>query len=101
MDPRKFNTPTATVGEHLSDFMEDYGIKAPTLAKRLGVGRSRLQRLMEGTRCDGDMALRLARAFGTTPEYWLNLQAMHDLSSAMVANGTAIEQAVAPLEQAS
>ncbi|WP_421790120.1 HigA family addiction module antitoxin [Hyphobacterium sp.] len=101
MEPQKFKQPTATVGEHLADFMEDYGIKAPTLAKRLDVGRSRLQRLMEGARCDGDMALRLARAFETTPEYWLNLQALRDLSEAMVTKGQTISQTVQPLREAS
>lgn len=91
-----FMHPTSTVGEHLAEFMEEMQIKAPTLAKRLAVPRSRIVRLIEGARCDGDMALRLARFFGTTPQYWINLQALRDLSKAQVTSGAAIEQTVTP-----
>ncbi len=63
--------------------MPGYGVKAPTLAKRLGVTRSRLQRLLEETApANADMALRLARVFGTTPEFWMNLQIHRDLALA-------------------
>ncbi|WP_304075442.1 HigA family addiction module antitoxin [Maricaulis maris] len=93
--------PTATVGEHLrEDFLPDYGIKAPTLAKSLGVPRSRVVRLLEGARCDGDMALRLGRLFGTSPQSWLNLQALHDLSTAQALAGAEIEASITPLEAA-
>lgn len=96
-----FHAPTETVGEHLKqDFMPDYGIKAPTLAKRLGVPRSRVVRLLNGAACDGDMAIRLGRLFGTTPEFWLNLQLMHDLSRTQIERGSAIEAEVEPLKVA-
>jgi addiction module HigA family antidote len=96
MTQTAFTRPTATVGEHLQDFMSETELKAPTLAKRLHVGRSRLQRLLEGARCDADMALRLARFFGTTPQYWMNLQALRDLSTAQVEAGETIQQKVVP-----
>lgn len=95
-----FTRQTSSVGEHLQDFMSEMGLKAPTLAKRLHVGRSRLQRLLEGARCDADMALRLARFFGTTPQYWMNLQALHDLSTAQVEAGDTIQRDIVPFHTA-
>jgi addiction module HigA family antidote len=91
-----FKTATHTVGDHLTDFMDELGIKAPTLAKHLAVPRSRIVRLIDGARRDGDMALRLARHFGTTPQYWINLQALRDLSEAQVNHGAAITEAITP-----
>ncbi|MCW5723909.1 MAG: HigA family addiction module antidote protein [Maricaulaceae bacterium] len=97
----KFLAPTETVGEHLKkDFMPEYGVKAPTLARKLGVPRARLVRLLNGAACDGDMAIRLARAFGTTPEFWLNIQMLHDLSRTQAERGAAIEAQVEPLAAA-
>lgn len=93
----QFAAPLEPVGAHVTDFMEEYAIRAPTLAKRLNVSRSRLQRLLEGARCDGDMAVRLSRAFGTTPEYWLNLQSLYDLSLIDKDTASAIEREVVPL----
>jgi len=96
----EFTNPTHTVGEHLSEFMEELDIKAPTLAKKLSVPRSRIVRLIEGARCDGDMALRLSRFFGTTPQYWINMQALRDLSEAQCSVGSSIEAAITPLDAA-
>ncbi len=99
--PRTFHVPADTVGQHLKeDFMPEYGIKAPTLARKLGVPRARVVRLLEGAACDGDMALRLARVFGTTPEFWLNLQMLRDLSLAQVERGAVIEAEATPLQMA-
>jgi len=99
MTDRIFQRVTTSVGENVADFMLEYGIKAPTLAKMLGVSRSRLQRLLEGARCDGDMALRLSRVFPpTSAQYWLNMQATHELSSAQVEFWTKIQEETTPLE---
>jgi plasmid maintenance system antidote protein VapI len=43
-----------------------------------------------------DTAIRLARYFGTSPEFWLNLQSAYDLSCAIADHGTAIERDVHP-----
>lgn len=97
----QFTRPTPSVGEHLrEDYLPEIGIKAPTLAKRLGVPRSRIVRLLDGARCDADMALRLARFFGTTPDFWMNMQAKHELSSALFDVGDAIAREVEPLQAA-
>lgn len=90
-----------TVGDHLrEDYLPEYGLKAPTIAKKLGVGRQRVVRLLEGARCDADMALRLARFFGTTPEFWMGLQAQYELDVARANMGPAIEEQVQPVEAA-
>ena len=90
-----------SVGDHLrEDYLPDYGLKAPTFAKRLGIGRQRAVRLLNGARCDGEMALRLARLFGTSPQYWLNLQANYDLEMARTEAGSEIDAVVVPLEAA-
>ena len=93
--------PAPSIGEHLKlDYMPDYNIKAPTLAKRLGVNRQRVQRLLDGARCDADMAIRLGRLFSTSPQFWLNLQSRHDLTRAEIEKGDKILASVQPLEAA-
>ncbi len=53
------------------------------LARRLHVPRTRIERLVrEETAVTADTAMRLAKAFGTTPEYWMNLQRAWDLARA-------------------
>lgn len=71
-------------GEVLSElFLESLEISAGALAKRLGVPRTRIERLMKGeTAMTADTALRLSAFFGNTPEFWLNLQRAHDLAQA-------------------
>lgn len=98
--PREHLIPTEPVGAHLADFMQDFGMKAPTLAKRLRVDRQRVSRLLKGGRCDADMALRLSRFFGTTPEFWMNLQMGYELSKAQVEKGDAIKASVSPIRTA-
>lgn len=90
------SAPTHTVGEHLADFMGEMGLKTPTLAKRLDISRSRMVRLRQGARCDGDMALRLSCFFETSPQYWMHLQALRDLSDAKCSVGDSIAAAVMP-----
>lgn len=89
------------VGDHLrEDFLPEYGLKAPTFARRLGVDRQRVVRLLKGARCDADMALRLGRFFGTTPEFWMNLQTRYELEAARSQVGERIESEVDPIQAA-
>lgn len=61
-------------------YLEPLAMSAGTLAKRLNVPRTRIERVVKGeTSLTTDTALRLSRFFGTTPEYWMNLQTGHDL----------------------
>ena len=68
-------------GEMLrEDFLPDYGLTATGLAEALGVSRQTINELLRGRRAvSPDMALRLSRLFGNTPEFWLNAQRAVDL----------------------
>ncbi len=68
-------------GEMLrEDFMPDYGLTVSSLAKALGVSRQSVNELVKERRAvSPEMALRLARLFGNTPEFWLNTQVRVDL----------------------
>lgn len=66
------------------DFLVPRGLTQVELAERIGVSFPRINELVNGKRgVTVDTALRLARLFGTTPEYWLNLQRDFDLSIAL------------------
>lgn len=68
-------------GEMLrKEFMPDFGLTVASLAKRLDVSRQSMNELVRERRAvSPEMALRLARVFGTTPQYWLNMQRNVDL----------------------
>ena len=58
---------------------------------------TRIGAIVKGERAvTADTALRLARFFGTSPEFWVNLQAMHDLTKARRETGTMIERDIQP-----
>ena len=68
------------------EFLAPLGMSAGALAKALRVPRTRLERLVrEETPVTPDTALRLARYWGTTPDFWLGLQAQFDLETAQEA----------------
>lgn len=71
-------------GEVLDEFyLTPLGLSAISLARRLNVPRTRIERLVRGdTGVTADTAMRLARFFGTTPDYWMNLQRAWDLARA-------------------
>lgn len=79
------------------EFMPDFGLSASSLAERLGVSRQTVNELVHERRAvSPDMALRLARLFGTTPQYWLNLQRNVDLWDSLELHSEEIE-AIEPL----
>ena len=64
-------------------YLDPLDMGAIALARRLGVPRTRIERLMKGvTSVTPDTAMRLARFFSTTPAYWMNMQANYDLAAA-------------------
>ena len=64
-------------------YLVPLGMSAIALARELHVPRTRIERLVKGkTGVSADTAIRLAKFFGTTPEYWLNLQRAWDLARA-------------------
>lgn len=87
----KFSPPIHP-GEILrEEFLAPYGLTPYGVARRLGVPRTRIERLAaERTAVTPDTALRLAKLFGTTPNFWLNMQASYDLAVAEAAMGDEI-----------
>jgi addiction module HigA family antidote len=96
----EFNPPIHP-GEILrEEYLKPLGITPYGLSRRLGIPRTRIERLArEATPVTTDTALRLARFFGTSPQFWMNMQAAHDLTVEAAANRAAIE-AIEPLNQA-
>ena len=74
-------------GEMLNeDFMPDYGLTVAGLAGAVGVSRQSINELLRGRRAvSPEMALRLSRLFGNSPEFWLNAQRAVDLWDAAQA----------------
>lgn len=74
--------PPIHPGEILrEEYLAPLGLKPYTLAKKLHVPRTRIERLVgEATPVTPDTALRLAKFFGTTPRFWMNMQASYDLA---------------------
>ena len=70
-------------GEILKETLDDLGISRNQLSKEIHVPANRISSIVAGRRAiTGETALRLARYFGTTPQYWLNMQARYDLEIA-------------------
>ena len=83
----------------LEEFMKPLGLSANALALALRVPATRIGDIVRPEKPRGisaDTALRLARYFGTSPEFWLNLQSAYDLSVALAEHGPAIERDVHP-----
>lgn len=79
------------------DFLGPMKISVYTLAQVIKVPRSRINDIVLGRRgITTDTALRLARYFGTSPEFWVNLQARYDLENADRALRRRIEREVSP-----
>ena len=84
-------------GEHLKEELDALGMPAAQLARQLHVPTNRITAILNGRRgITGDTALRLSHFFGTSAEFWLNLQAMHDLTKAQRENGATIARDVRP-----
>lgn len=80
------------------EFMEPLGMTRYGLAKAIGVDAPRVYEIVRGKRAiTADTALRLARYFGTSPEFWLNLQSHYDLEVEEDRIGESIEREVTPL----
>jgi len=81
----------------LHDYLEPLGMSQYALAKALGITQARLGEIVRGRRAiSPDTALRLARYFGTSAEFWLGMQAHYDLEIARDARAAAIAREVAP-----
>jgi addiction module HigA family antidote len=79
-------------GEHLAEELEVLDMSATELARKLGVPTNRVTQIVHGARSiTGDTALRLAHFFGTSPQFWLNLQNLYDLRLAQKKAGKSVK----------
>jgi addiction module HigA family antidote len=78
-------------GEQLAAHLSDLGMSAAELGRQLRVPANRITEIMNKQRAiTGDTALRLGHFFGSSPEFWLNLQAIYDLRLAEARVGADI-----------
>lgn len=91
--------PPLHPGEVLrEEYLKPLGISAGRVAVACGVPRTRIERIMRETLgISGDTALRLARIFNTTPQFWMNLQARYEVEKAKIGAEDDIE-AIKPFE---
>jgi len=83
----------------LEDYLKPLGISQNEMARAMRVPANRIFEICKGTRnVTADTALRLSRAIGTTPEFWMNLQARYDLDVAQDKLESKIKQEVLPID---
>ena len=78
-------------GEHLAEELKTLEMSAAELARKIAVPTNRVTQILSGTRSvTGDTALRLGHFFGTSPQFWLNLQTLFDVRIAEQKAGKVI-----------
>ena len=88
-------------GEILREELAETGLSANAFAQALGVPANRISGILNGQRSiTADSALRLSRYFGTTPEFWMNLQSAYDVKMAKQSNWEEIRRIVKPAARA-
>jgi antitoxin HigA-1 len=84
--------PAIHPGEHLGEELKELGMSAAEMARQLEVPTNRITEILNGRRAiTGDTALRLAHFFGTTGEFWLNLQNLSAIRLAEQKSGKSIK----------
>lgn len=85
--------PAVHPGEILSDELAEIGVSPTELARKLRVPANRITQIVQGRRAiTGDTALRLGHWFGTSAQFWLNLQSSYDIRLAEKTAGAAIRR---------
>src|ERR1700716_770192 len=80
-------------GKHLAEELKELGISAAELARQIDVPVNRVTSIINGQRgVTADTALRLGHWFGTSPEFWLNLQTLYELRRAREEVGERVEK---------
>jgi addiction module HigA family antidote len=78
-------------GEHLAEELKALNMSAAELARKIAVPTNRVTQILNGTRgITGDTALRLGHFFGTSPQFWPNLQTLYDVRIAERKGGKTI-----------
>ena len=86
------SVPAIHPGEHLAEELKELDMSAAELARKLNVPTNRITGILNGRRAiTGDTALRLAHFFGTSAEFWLNLQSLYELRIAEKKAGKSIK----------
>jgi antitoxin HigA-1 len=86
-------------GEILRDELDTLGLSANAFARALDVPTNRITGIIKEQRSvTADTALRLAKFFGTTPDFWMSLQSSYDVKKARMVVGKEIERAVTSLK---
>jgi addiction module HigA family antidote len=88
------NVPLLAIhpGEHLAEELKELNMSAAALARQLQVPTNRITQILNGRRdITADTALRLAHFFGTSAEFWINLQSLYDLRVAQQEAGKTIK----------
>ena len=94
---RRTKLPSVHPGEILKETLDDFGLSMNRLAQEIRVPANRISAIVAGQRAiTGETALRLGRYFGTTPTYWINMQARYDLETARDQWESRIESEVRP-----
>ena len=84
--------PAIHPGEHLAEELRALDMSAAELARKIDVPTNRITQILNGTRAiTGDTALRLAHFFGTSAQFWMNLQSLYDLRLAQEGAGKSIK----------
>ena len=79
-------------GEHLAEELNELRMSAAQLARHLRVPTNRITEILNGKRAiTGDTALRLGHFFGTSPQFWLNLQSLYEIRIAEKKHGKSIK----------
>ena len=90
---KRMTRPTIHPGEILADELEELTITPTELARQLSVPANRITQIIQGKRAiTGDTALRLGHWFGTSAQFWLNLQSAYDIKVAQSVAGDEIEK---------
>jgi len=85
--------PAIHPGEILAEELEEIGVTPTELSRQLAVPPNRITQIIQGKRAiTGDTALRLAHWFGTSPQFWLNLQSAYELRVAQREAGAEIRK---------
>ena len=87
MNPKN-NLPPVHPGEFLKEIIDELRISQAEFARTVGLSAMRISHVIKGQRpVTAEMALLFGKAFGQTPQYWINLQAAYDLKVAEKAIG--------------
>ena len=82
----KNGLPAVHPGEFLRETLEELAMTQTAFADAIGVSAMRVSHVLKGDRpMTAELALRIGRALGQTPQYWLNLQTAYDLKLAQIA----------------